>query len=142
MHRGLGARLVAGYLTGDLNYVLFTRRFAHPATDAASLAEQDAYWLGLAVVGWAAWVVPSLAGIALGNVVSPAWGLGFAGILALIGMTCSLVTTRLRAVSAGVSAMAAVAALALPFRLHIVTAIAVAVATCLLLEAPLDARRG
>jgi len=62
------------------------------------------------------------------------WGLGFAGILALVGVTCSLVNTRLRAVSALVAGAAAVAAVALPFKLNIVVAIAVAVALVALLE--------
>ena len=49
-------------------------------------------------------------------------------------MGCSLASTHLRRVSAGVAAMAAVAAFALPFKLNIVVAIAAAVALCLMLE--------
>ena len=63
-----------------------------------------------------------------------AWGLGFAGILALLGVLCSLATSRLRAVSAGVAGAAAVAAIALPLKLNILVAIASAVAICLVLE--------
>jgi predicted branched-subunit amino acid permease len=33
MHLPLRDRLLAGYLTGDLTYVLFVKRFAHPPTD-------------------------------------------------------------------------------------------------------------
>ena len=62
------------------------------------------------------------------------WGLGFAGILALLGILCSLVNTPLRAVALGVSGAAAVAAFALPLKLNILVAIAAAVAVCLLLE--------
>jgi len=51
-----------------------------------------------------------------------------------VGVTCSLVNTRLRAVSALVAGAAAVAAIALPFKLNIVVAIAVAVALVALLE--------
>jgi predicted branched-subunit amino acid permease len=60
--------------------------------------------------------------------------LGFAAILALLGILCSLATTRLRAVSAGVAGAAAVAAFALPLKLNILVAIAAAVAVCLMLE--------
>jgi predicted branched-subunit amino acid permease len=77
-----------------------------------------------------------LLGIALANVVPMRWGLGFAGILALLGVACSLGTSRMRRVSAGVAGAAAVAVFALPFKLNIVVAIAVAVALCLLLESP------
>jgi predicted branched-subunit amino acid permease len=75
-----------------------------------------------------------LLGIALAHSIPTEWGLGFAGILALLGVGCSLASTTLRRVSAGVAAMAAVAAFALPFKLNIVVAIAAAVALCLMLE--------
>ena len=72
----------------------------------------------------------------LANAIPPAWGLGFAGILALLGVLCSLITDRLRAVSAGVAGAAAVAVFALPLKLNILVAIAAAVALCMLLEKP------
>lgn len=134
MHQGFWRRLLSGYGMADLNYVLFTQRFPRPATDAAGRAAQDAYWFGNCATGWVSWVAPSLLGIALANSIPLAWGLGFAGILALLGILCSLMTTRLRAVSAGVAGAAAIATFALPLKLNIVVAIAAAVATCLLLE--------
>jgi predicted branched-subunit amino acid permease len=80
------------------------------------------------------WQTASLSGIALANVIPTHWGLGFAGILALLGVGCSLATSPLRRMSAGVAGMAAVAAYALPLKLNIVVAIACAVALCLLIE--------
>jgi len=68
------------------------------------------------------------------------WGLGFAAVLALTGILCSLATTTLRTVSLGVAGAAAVAAFALPFKLNILVAIAAAVAVCLLLEKTQPAR--
>ena len=70
----------------------------------------------------------------LANAIPTQWGLGFAGILALLGMMCSLTSTRLRWVSAIVAGSAAVAAYALPLKLNILTAIAASVLVCLLLE--------
>ena len=136
MHQPLWRRLVSGYLTADLSYVLFTARFAHPAQDDATRRAQDAYLAGNCALNWCSWVAASLLGIALANSIPPQWGLGFAGILALLGILCSLATTRLRTVSAGVAGAAAVAAFALPLKLNIVVAIATAVAICLLLEKP------
>jgi predicted branched-subunit amino acid permease len=81
----------------------------------------------------------SLLGIALANSIPLSWGLGFAGILALLGIMCSLASTRLRAVSAGIAGAAAVATFALPLKLNILVAIAAAVAVCLLLEKPAPA---
>jgi predicted branched-subunit amino acid permease len=90
-------------------------------------------------VSWVSWVGASLVGIALANP-SRSWGLGFAGILALLGIMCSLATTRLRVVSAGIAGAAAVATFALPLKLNILVAIAAAVAVCLLLEKPVPAK--
>lgn len=134
MHLPRWQRLVSGYVTGDLSYVFFARRYPHPGRDADELARQQAYLMGNCAVNYVAWMVASVAGVALANVVPVAWGLGFAGILALIGVLCSLATSRLRVVSAGVAGAAAVAAWALPLRLNIVVAIASAVAICLLIE--------
>lgn len=136
MHLPLWRRLLNGYFTGDLSYVLFTTRFPQPGEDDASRRAQEAYWAGNAVMNWSSWAGMSLLGVALANAVPPAWGLGFAGILALVGILCSLATTRLRTVSAGVAGAAAVAAFALPLKLNILVAIAAAVAVCLLLEKP------
>ncbi|WP_338065720.1 hypothetical protein [Rhodoferax antarcticus] len=81
-----------------------------------------------------------LLGIFLAGLIPAAWGLGFAGILALLGILMSLASSRLRWVSAGVAGAAAVAAFALPFKLNILLAIAAAVAMSLLLESARRAR--
>ena len=134
MHRRFAMRVLGGYLMADVNYGLFTRRFPEPSGDPVVIEAQDAYWFGLGITSWAGWTGASLAGVALGDAVPLAWGLGFAGILALLSILCALTSTPLRAVSAGVAGVAAVAAYALPLRLNIVVAIATAVAVCLLLE--------
>ncbi len=136
MHQPLWRRLISGYMTADLNYVMFTTRYPHPATDAATIRAQEAYMAGNCGLGWLSWVAASLLGVALANAIPTAWGLGFAGILALVGVMCSLASTRLRVVSAGVAGAAAVAAFALPLKLNILVAIAAAVAICLVLERP------
>ena len=134
MHLPLRWRLLHGYLTADLSYVLFTQRFKNPATDKQGQTSELAYLSGGTLFNWTSWQMMSLLGIALAHSIPTRWGLGFAGILALIGVGCSLATSPLRRVSAGVAAMAAVAAFALPYKLNIVAAIAAAVALCLVLE--------
>ena len=138
MHQRLWRRLVSGYFTADLSYVLFTARYPRPAApdEVAALRAQEAYLAGNCAVNWVSWVGASLLGVALANSIPPHWGLGFAGILALVGILCALASTRLRLVSAGVAGAAAVAAFALPLKLNILVAIAAAVAVCLLLEKP------
>lgn len=133
-HLSLPRRLAHGYFTGDLSYVLFVRRFPKPAHDAGQRLRQEAFLAGNCATNWASWISASLVGVLLANFIPTTWGLGFAGILCLIGILCSLASTRLRVVSAGVAGAAAVAAFALPLKLNIVVAIAVAVFLCLALE--------
>ncbi|WP_457282409.1 AzlC family ABC transporter permease [Polaromonas sp. P5_D5] len=134
MHQSLWRRMAFGYGMADLNYVLFTKRFPHPAADAAGIEAQDAYWVGSCGMSWVSWVGATLVGIALANSIPLSWGLGFAGILALLGIMWSLATTRLRAVSAAIAGAAAVATFALPLKFNILVGIAVAVIVCLVLE--------
>ena len=79
-------------------------------------------------------MIASLVGIALANWIPPAWGLGFAGILCLLGIQCSLASSRMRIVASLVAGVVAVLAYHMPLKLNIVTAIAVAVALCMTLE--------
>jgi predicted branched-subunit amino acid permease len=134
MHLPLWQRLLTGYLTTDLTYVMFVRRYPKVGANATELRAQQAYLSGNVMVNWVSWVGCSVLGVGLSSFVPLQWGLGFAGVLALLGILCSLATSRLRMVSAGVAGAAAVAAFALPFKLNILVAIAAAVALCLMLE--------
>jgi predicted branched-subunit amino acid permease len=136
MHQPLWRRLMSGYFTADLSYVQFTKQFPKPAPrdDVPTLRSQDAYLAGNCFVNWCSWVGASVAGVVLANFIPQHWGLGFAGILALLGIACSLASSRLRMVSAGMAGAAAVVAFALPLKLNILVAICVAVVACLSLE--------
>lgn len=134
MHLPRRVRLLQGYLTADLSYVIFVRRFPHPPRTPAQQTAQRAYLMGGCSLNWSSWQLANIVGILLAHSVPTAWGLGFAGILALLGVSCSLINSPLRAVSAVVSSAAAVAAFALPFKLNILVAIAAAVALCLILQ--------
>ena len=46
MHMPRWRRLANGYLTADLSYALFTKRFPQPPADAAGQAQQEAYLAG------------------------------------------------------------------------------------------------
>lgn len=150
MRYRLRTRLALGYLGSDLVYVLFIKRFMAPAAelgaphntpharDASQDDSQAAYLAGLVVVNWWGWQLPGLLGIVLADVIPTAWGLGFAGVLALVGLACSLVSDRATALAAVVAGGAAVAAFALPLRLHIVVAIAAGVVVGLVLDRALQ----
>ena len=118
------------YFTADLNYVVFMRRFPEPRHSP----DQAPYFWGGSITNWIAWQVPSMLGIFLGDRIPTAWGLGFAGTMALLGLMCSLLAGKASVVAAAVAGCAAVAAYALPLKLNILVAIAAAVAIGLLLD--------
>jgi predicted branched-subunit amino acid permease len=134
MHLPLGRRLISGYFTADLTYVMFIKRYPQTSTDPAQIQAQQAYLAGNCLVNWLSWVCASVLGVALAHVIPSRWGLGFAGNLALLGILCSLASNRLRVVAAAVAGAAAVASFALPLKLNILVAIAVAVLLCMRLE--------
>ena len=84
--------------------------------------------------------MPSVTGILLANEIPLSWGLGFAGVLALLGVLLSLIFDRATSIAMLVAASVAIAAFALPLKLNILVAIAAAVAAGLLVEA-LERRR-
>jgi predicted branched-subunit amino acid permease len=123
-------RMRLAYFTADLNTALFTRRFPEPRP----APEQWPYFWGGSMLSWVGWQVPSIAGILLADLVPVHWDVGFAGVMALLGITLSLLSDRATAVAGAVAGCAAVAAYALPLRLNIVVAIAAAVAMGVLIE--------
>ncbi|MDP3761303.1 MAG: AzlC family ABC transporter permease [Ramlibacter sp.] len=134
MHMPRWRRLAHGYLTADMTYAMFTSRFPQPGQTVAERAEQESYLAGNYFATWTSWMLPSVAGIALANLIPTSWGLGFAGVLCLIGILCSLANTPLSLLSALIAGTAAVAAYALPLKLNIVIAIAAAVLASFWLE--------
>ena len=123
-------RLWMAYFAADLNYVLFMKRFPDPPP----LSQGVPYFWGGAALNWPSWQVPSMIGLLVGDRIPPAWGLGFAGTLALLGLTYSLLHDRSTWIAAAVAGAAAVAAYALPLKLNILVAIAAAVAIGLLID--------
>jgi predicted branched-subunit amino acid permease len=123
-------RLVLGFFAADMNIVAFQRDWPH----AAAAPGQVPYFLGGVAVIWAAWQAASIAGVLLADAIPAAWGLGFAGTLAMLGLTYGLIRDRATRVAAVVAGAAAVAAFALPLKLNIVVAIAAAVAAGLVAD--------
>jgi predicted branched-subunit amino acid permease len=130
-------RVFLGYFCGDLTYVLFMKRFPQAHEGQGHIE----YYIGGSVANWFTWQIASVIGIVLADVVPTHWGLGFAGVLALLGLSYSLVSDRATSLAAVVAGCAAVAAFSLPFRLNIVVAIAAAVCIGLMLDGSGDAGR-
>lgn len=127
-HLPRGRRLVLGYFLADLNLLLFQKAWPGGHREPG----QARYALGGVAASWPIWQGTSLAGIFLASLVPTAWGLGFAGTLAMLGLAYSLLTERTAWLAAIVSATAAIAAYALPLNMNILVAIAAAVAVTLI----------
>lgn len=129
-HLPRAQRLRIAYFAADLNFVQFMRRFPEPVPRP----EQVSYFWGGVSLNWTSWQALSVAGILLGDRVPGEWGLGFAGILVLIGLTGSMLVDRATWAAAAVAAVVAVAAYALPLKLNIVVAIVAAIVVGLLID--------
>ncbi|HEY9022849.1 MAG TPA: AzlC family ABC transporter permease [Burkholderiaceae bacterium] len=123
-------RMVLGYFTADLNYVVFMKRFPEPRP----APEQMPYFWGGVSVNWLSWQVPTMVGLLLGDSIPTEWGFGFAGILALLGLLYSLLSDRASWLAAAVASGAAIATAALPLKLNVVVAIASAIVAGLLVD--------
>jgi predicted branched-subunit amino acid permease len=117
-------RILLSYFMGDTNFALFVRRFDAPV---AGHAQVD-YFLGSALTTYLVWQASIVTGIVAGHAIPANWGIGFAGTMALLALTCTQLRSPSTSVAALVAACAAVAAYGLPLRLNIVVAIAAAVA--------------
>jgi predicted branched-subunit amino acid permease len=119
-------RLILGYLSGDIVFVLFMQRYA----DAREKGSRDQLWyfIGVIVPGWLSWQACSLLGIYMGAGVPASWSLDYAAILALLAIIIPLITTRPMAISLCAAAVAAWFGQGLPLRLGLVAAVIAGVA--------------
>ena len=129
-HLRLAHRMTLGYFSGDIIFVAFAQRYPEPEKKP----EQLPFFWGAATANWVFWQVFSIAGILLANVIPLEWGLGFAGVLALLGVLYSMLKDSATWLACVVACGAAVATFALPLKLNILVAIAAAVTAGLLME--------
>ena len=127
-------RLCASYFTGDISYVQFMQRFATPALTPEGQDEEQAFLAGNVFLNWATWMTGSILGVLLTQYIPIEWGVGFAGILALVGLTCKMINTPQRGLVAVLASIAACLTVAWPLKLNILFAMVVSVAMCLILE--------
>lgn len=123
-------RFGLGYISGDMSVALFLQRFPSPAPEAGKLS----YLKALMLPNWGAWQTGSIAGILLGSTVPAAWGLGFAGTLAIACITVPLVTNKAALCGVAVAAAVSVAAFGLPYKLGLLAAVVVGMFTAMAVE--------
>ena len=123
-------RMLLGFFSGDVIFVGFMKRFP----ELKPKPEQIPYFWGAANTNWCTWQIPSIAGMLLANAIPLSWGLGFAGVLALLGILLSMINDRFTTLATGVAGTAAIAAFALPLKMNILVAVVAAVAAGLMFE--------
>lgn len=120
-HLSFFKRLVLGYITTDMVFVLFMKRYAESKQRSSS--EHVWYFLGVVVPGWFTWQAFSLLGIYFGAMISDAWSLEYAAMLALLAILLPLVVNRPLMVCLIVAGAIAWVGQLLPLRLGLVLAV-------------------
>ncbi len=115
-------RLLNAYLAADLNFVYFVKRYPDPVP---APGQQRYFWGGVSV-NWPTWQLCAFAGILLADRIPPHWGIGFAGVLALLGLSYSLLTEKTLWWVAITAGAVSVATYSLPLKLNILCAIVAA----------------
>jgi predicted branched-subunit amino acid permease len=123
-------RLLLGFFSGDVIFVGFMKRFP----ELKPAPGQIPYFWGAASTNWLFWQIPSIAGMLLANAIPLSWGLGFAGVLALLGILLSMINDRFTLLATVVAGTAAIATFALPLKMNILVAVLAAVAAGLTFE--------
>ena len=126
----LRERLALGYLVSDMGFVLYMRR-------AAELRDAPArgwYFAGAGLAVMAVWHTASLVGLFAGTAIPTAWGLDFAGALALLALLVPMLATRPALAGSSVAAVLSVALDGLPVRLGLVVAILAGIAVAVFAE--------
>ena len=133
-HLPRAKRLSLTYFAADLNFVYFVKRYPDPQPAPG----QQRYFLGGVAVNWPTWQAASFTGILLADRIPPHWGIGFAGVMALLGLSYSLLTERMLWWVAVTAGFVSIATYSLPLKLNILCAIVAAGAVGWWL----DARKG
>ena len=126
-----------GFLTGDISVGLFMQRYPEFAEEKGKLA----YLKALVFPNWAAWQIGSVIGILLGSQVPTSWGLGFAGTLAILCIMLPLIINRAAFAGVIVAGVCALLTVNFPYKLGLLLAVLLGMATAMMLEEFLEAKK-
>ena len=126
-------RVSIGYLNGDIAFAKFIQKFSaigRVHTEHTELL----YFLGMAITNWVIWQLGVTTAIVFGSYIPDAWGIGFAGTLALIALIVPAVQNKTALVSALAAAAACILTINFPYRLSIVCSVAAGVGAAILMD--------
>lgn len=114
-------RLLLGYFTTDVAFVMFMPRYGHASVKG--LPEQIGYFLGCITPGWFVWQSSSILGIYVSGWIPTSWSPEFAATLALMAITVPLIVSRPVLLAAAAAGAVAWVAQPLPLRLGLIMAV-------------------
>lgn len=123
----LARRWLLAYGLTDQSYAVTMGR---PAAEPHPVA----YYTGATVLMWLTWQVGTATGALLGAGIPASWPLEFAVPLSFIALLVPVLKSRPQVLAAGVSAVIAVAAHSLPFRLNLILGAVCGIAAGLLVQ--------
>ena len=123
-------RALLGFSSGDMTAAQFLTRFPTEEPVPGKLS----FINGLIYPNWGAWQGGSIAGIFLGSAVPSDWGLGLAGTLAIVCITVPLIINRAALCGVLVAGAVSVLAYSLPYKLGLLAAVLVGMATAMAVE--------
>lgn len=124
-------KLLLAYLLTDEAYaVVITHYTRHP--DAPN---KQWYLLGAGLTLWVLWQISTAIGILIGAQVPPEWSLEFALPLTFIALLIPHLGSRAHLITAVVAGLTAVAAFALPYKLGLILATLLGIATGVIVSA-------
>jgi len=127
-----GRRLLTGYFSSDVSFVLFMSRFGDAKRRGTRF--QHWYYAGMMTPAWLIWQIPSILGIYAGDIVPESWSLGFAATLALLAILVPLIKGRPMILSICAAGMVAWIGQLLPLGLGLLAAVLVGVLAGVLVE--------
>lgn len=125
-------RLLLGYFTTDMGFVLFMPKYGDASVRGTS--EQVGFFIGAVAPGWFVWQAFSAIGIFLGSSVPAAWSLDFAAVLALLAFTIPLANSRPMLCAMLAAGLVAWVGQVLPLRLGLLFAVAAGILAGMLAE--------
>ncbi len=131
-------RFLLGYVAGDMTVALFLQKYPSEQPQLGKLS----YLKGLLYPNWAAWQIGSIVGIFVGSAVPAAWGLGFAGTLAIICIVVPMVVSKPTLCGVLTAGAVAVLAAGLPYKLGLLLAVLVGMGVAMLVEGWMEYKQG
>ena len=126
---GLVRRLGLAYLIGDFPFVIYARQ-----APRFERTLRPVYFLGIGLLNLLVWHLGSFAGLIAAGRVPAAWGLDFAGMIALVALLVPMLATRAGLAASAVGGAAGIALDGLPAHAGLVIATLAGVAAAFLAE--------